>query len=333
MHTHPISFLRRTGSRKIVVVSGLLVLFAFVMSQIAGEMASDQVEKEVGNNLSNLAYQTADMLDRGLFERYREVQLLASRSELANPAISAHDKRVMLEMMQQTYPYYAWLGLTDQDGKVVVSGNKLLEGADVSKRPWFRNAFAGNYLTDVHEAMLLAKLLPNPGNDPMRFVDVAFPYLDKAGKPAGVVGVHLSWRWADEVKESILRLLRERSNVDVLILSRESRVLLGPPGLIDKVLTVPSADAAKYNTGFAQEQWADGKRYLVGYSPSRGYRAHTSLEWKVLVRQELDEAYRPVAQLKQKILVGGLLTAGAFLVFGLLAFRVLRRSSAPKTQA
>ncbi|WP_332824664.1 hypothetical protein [Ramlibacter sp.] len=51
----------------------------------------------------------------------------------------------------------------------------LLEGVDVSQRPWFRNATAGQHLGDVHEALLLAKALRAGDGAPPRFYDIAFP--------------------------------------------------------------------------------------------------------------------------------------------------------------
>ena len=40
---------------------------------------------------------------------------------------------------------------------MVVAANHLLEGADVSKRPWFIHGVNQVYLGDVHKAVLLAK--------------------------------------------------------------------------------------------------------------------------------------------------------------------------------
>jgi diguanylate cyclase len=48
--------------------------------------------------------------------------------------------------------------LPNPSGKVEVAANKLLEGADVSARPWFIHGET-SYLGDVHKAVLLAKKL------------------------------------------------------------------------------------------------------------------------------------------------------------------------------
>src|SRR5690606_6796327 len=123
--------------------------------------------------------------------------------DLVSQNISPKQKQQVLDARQESYDYYAWIGLTDMQGKVQVATRALLEGADVSQRPWFQNALEGIHVGDVHDAKLLAKLLPTVDGDPERFVDVAFPYHDDQGKPAGVLGVHLSWQWAREIERSI----------------------------------------------------------------------------------------------------------------------------------
>jgi diguanylate cyclase (GGDEF)-like protein/PAS domain S-box-containing protein len=304
-----------------------MLLLTFVTLELVERTASRQVEAEIGQSLAELAFQTTDKLDQGMYERYREVKLIAERYEITNPDVPAEVKRGVLEGMQETYPYYAWIGLADNAGKVKISTKRLLEGADVSKRPWWGTAYQGQNLHDVHEAVLLAKLLPNPGGEPKRFFDIAFPYRGQDGKIAGVLGTHLSWQWAAHVEQSVLRPLAERKAVDTLILSKGGLVLLGPKAYADKVLTQGSlAEAHRGMNGSVIETWPDGKRYLVGYSQSRGYRSYPGLGWTVLVRQPVEEAYRPVQALKRKILHGGL---GAAVLVPLLVWALARTISRP----
>ncbi|MGQ3227255.1 MAG: cache domain-containing protein, partial [Hydrogenophaga sp.] len=161
----------------------------------------------------------------------------------------------------------------------------MLEGVDVSQRPWFENAQADRPMGDVHEAMLLAPLLGAPGNEPLRFVDIAFPLTDAQGQFAGVLGVHLSWNWASEVRDAIFAPVGRHRAVDLLIVSTAGTVLLGPRDLQGTVLQVPSLDAAGRGTsGHSRETWPDGKSYLVGYSRDAGFEAYPGLGWRVLVR-------------------------------------------------
>jgi len=309
------------------VSAAVMLLLTFVTLQVVGRNMARQVEQEIGQNLAELSFQTTDKLDRGMYERYREVQLMAERYEITSADVSVPAKRALLERMQETHPYYAWIGITDNSGQVKIATGALLEGKDVSGRPWFKAAKQGVHLLDVHEAVLLAKLLPNPTGEPKRFFDVAFPYRGADGQMLGVLGTHLSWQWAADVQRSVLRPLAERKAVDTLILSKGGAVLLGPSGYTDKVLQPDSFQLARRGmNGAVIETWPDGRRYLVGYSKSRGYQSYPGLEWTVLVRQPLDEAFQPVDALRAKILWGGI---GAAVLVSLLVWLLSRGIARP----
>ena len=298
----------------------IMLLLTFVTVQLVSYTLTRQAEIDIGRNLAELAFQTTDKLDRGMYERYREVQLMAQRYEITDPKVPVAAKRAVLESMQDTHPYYAWIGLTDNRGMVNIATRGLLEGKDVSARPWFAAAYKGVNLHDVHEAVLLAKLLPNPTNEPKRFFDVAFPFRGPDGEIAGVFGTHLSWQWAANVERSVLRPLAARESVDTLILSRKGAVLLGPKEYADKVLDQESfRRAGTRKNGAVVETWPDGKRYLVGYSQSVGHESYPGLGWVVVVRQPLDVAFKPVDDLRGTILLTGV-GAAALVSFLVWAF-------------
>lgn len=309
------------------VSAAVMLLLTFVTLQVVGQSMARQVEQEIGQNLAELSFQTTDKLDRGMYERYREVQLIAERYEITSASVPVPAKRAVLERMQETHPYYAWIGITDNSGQVKIATGALLEGKNVAARPWFQAANRGVHLLDVHEAVLLAKLLPNPTGEPKRFFDVAFPYRDADGQVLGILGTHLSWQWAADVQRSVLRPLAERKGVDTLILSKGGAVLLGPAEYADKVLDPQSFQLARRGmNGAVIEAWPDGRRYLVGYSKSRGHDSYPGLEWTVLVRQPLDEAFRPVDALRAKILWGGI---GAAALVSLLVWLLSRGIARP----
>lgn len=318
---------RGIGGYLAVAFSALSILLTIILVEVIGLTATTQVKSNIGGSLAELALQTSDKLDRGMYERYREVQLMAQRQDLTSPGTSVEDKRMVLDARQETYHYYAWIGLVDPGGKVMVATRRMLEGADVSQRPWFRNALDGVNVGDVHEAVLLAKLLPNPSNEPKRFVDVAFPYADTSGKIQGVLGVHLSWEWAREVEQSVMEPIAARRKVEAMIVGTDGTVLLGPPGLQGKKLEHASVLAArKGGNGFAEEDWLDGRKYLVGYSKGKGFGSYPGLGWTVLVRQNVDDAYEPVRRIQRTVLGSGV---GLALLFSLLGLIAARRISRP----
>ena len=295
---------RSLKARLALAIGGIALIVSILASLSVGYAASHQIEVGIGHSLAELAYQMTDKLDRGMFERYRDIQILASLAPVKDPNAPASAKRELLEKLQTTYPDYAWIGLTNEKGKVLVSTGMVLEGKDVSKRPWFQIAQDSTYVGDVHKALLLAKFLPNPMGEALRLVDVAAPVRDRQGNFRGVLGAHLNWTWAQEVQKSLLEALWKRHSVEMLILSRDGTVLLGPSELESKQLSLASIKAASTGqNGYQVETWSKGKSYLTGFAQSRGYRNYPGLGWLVVVRQESDIAFAPAQQLQHQIFI------------------------------
>jgi signal transduction histidine kinase len=308
------------------------LLLSFILSVVVGQTSANALENDVGLFLSDLAYQMTDKLDRGMFERYRDIQIAAALPEMRDPQIPLSQKRALLERLQSTYPNYAWIGLTDTNGIVLASTGQLLESVDVSERPWYINSQDGPFVGDVHEALLLASLLPNSDGRALRFVDVAVPVYDQNEDKIGILGAHLSWEWAEEVRASLLKPLQERNQANVFILSSNGTVLLGDRQVQDsaEILTFNSVQNAQAGqNGFQIETWPDGNTYLTGYARSQGYLDYPGLGWITLVRQPIDTAFAPSYAIRNQILGIGVSLG---LVFTLIGWGIASRITKPLVQ-
>jgi signal transduction histidine kinase len=310
-----------------LTICSIALVMAIMASITVSATASDRVKTDAGIALEQLAYQVSDKLDRGMFERYREIQNLTELDLLSNPNSPRSQKRSLLDRLQSTYPTYSWIGLTDATGKVLVSTGKLLENLSVARRPWFQNARTQAAVGDVHEAMLLAKLLPNPTNEPLRFIDISAPVTNSAGQYAGVLGAHLSWTWAKEIRDSLLQPLQNRSQVEVFIFSASGKVLLAPIELQERIPSLPSLQTLQQQgNGYALETWSDGDLYLTGFARSTGYRNYPGLGWTVVVRQQADLALASVRTLQRQIFTQDL-TLG--ILFAIAGWFIMRRLTYP----
>jgi PAS domain S-box-containing protein len=324
-----LNFLRRLRPRALgawlalafVILSIVLTL---VVIGVTEHKATEQVKTSIGGGLAELAMQTSDKLERGMFERYREVGLIAQLREL-RPDVPAAQRRAALERVQASYGYYSWIGVAGLDGTVQASARGVLEGVNVSQRPWFGNALKGIHAGDVHEAVKLVNYLPRR-SEPWRFVDVAFPVVED-GAVRGVLGVHLSWEWARDVERSMMAGIARRRQVQALIVDAGGKVLLGPGDVSGKTIDLVSLKAARGATrwGYIEERWPDGKSYLVGFARGRGYGDYPGLGWTVLVRQDVEDAYAPVRQLREYGLASGVLMALLFSLAGVMLARRITR--------
>lgn len=303
--------------RWFLISAGVGVILTIIISAILTQVATARLEHQVGSGLGEVAYQMSDKLERGMFERYRDMRVAATLIEqmsVREDYLSEID--AMLAMLQQSYPYYAWIGVTDTQGVVKVSTGGLLEGEDVSARPWFKQARGNYFIGDVHGALLLEQKLNPDSGQPLRFVDVAMPLHNKQGEYIGVIGSHLDWTWAEEMRASIAPSLENYEDAELLIVSSEGLVLLGPPELREKPLPLNLSEQLK-TTNYAVETWPDGNQYVTGYAETTGYREYEGPRWQILVRIPVSSAFDPIEEMRIQVLWIG---SGIALVLALLGW-------------
>lgn len=313
--------LAATSTRLRVAASflALALLVVGLVGLLAGRAARHEVERGIGERLHELATSLADRLEGDLAEREREIGNLVVVAQGQALGLDAQAWRPVVEQLQRSFPHYAWIGLADVDGRVRAASGGLLEGRNVSQRPWFAQALQGAFLGDVHEAKLLASLLPpQPDGEPIRLLDVAAPLHAADGRVEGVLGAHLSLRWAEEQRARLLRPELTERGVEVLVFDRSGRLLLGPAGR--ESLRLPAAAGSLLSSHrYAVLDWlgADGlgEPMLTAAAEVRGRRSDDALGWQVVLRQPLDRALAPARELQRRIwLVGG---AGAAAFAGL----------------
>jgi diguanylate cyclase (GGDEF)-like protein len=277
-------------------------------------MARSGVVAAADRELQALAKNMADRLDQHMFERYREIQNIAHSPTLRgvwqeNPTAI----RETLERVQSSLPEYAWLGFATLDGNVRAATKGMLEGVSVSSRPWFVNGSKAATVEDVHDAKLLDKLLrTSPDEAPFRFVDVAVPVVSTDGV-AGVLGAHMSWVWAEDVKRTVLSG-RQADGAELWVIGRDGTMLIGP-----RDHSLPRNPGQEDVQTFTDTTLGDDMRTSV--VATKGYQTYPGLGWKVAARKPAQVIYGPANALVVKILIVGgvaalLASAAAWLLAG-----------------
>lgn len=300
----------------------LIILLATLLITVGvGYVTSQRLQNTIGQSLADLAYTIGDRMDRDMFYRYRDLATLVTIARDRTSPDGVFIEQSWLEALQESFPFYKWIGFVNPEGEVLVSSGSLLEGMNVSARPWFQHGLDGAFFGDVHDAVLLERLLPAQ-QEPWRFVDVALPVHDNNGALLGVLGAHLSWEWVTEVKNSVLQVETHQGSVKAVVVSDDGRVLLGPEYLQDQRLDLPAADN---RPTFQHLTFEGGERYLAGLAQTDGYRDFPGLNWKVLVLQDTGEAFASVRRSQLEILLLGLIVAVLFYFVNLWNARTITR--------
>ncbi|TCZ51427.1 HWE histidine kinase domain-containing protein [Roseicella aquatilis] len=298
------------GLRAVLALSfgGLALLAALAASLTVGAVADRRLRADIGAEFAAAAERAADLLDRGLFERQRDLQVAAALRTMRDAAATPAERRAVLQRMQETYPDYALLFFISPGGRLVATSSGVLEGADVSRREYFLRGRQAPFVGDVHDALLLAPLLGRQDNPP-RLVDIAAPVRDAGGRLIGVVAAHLFWEWAEGIERDVMApVLARHPGAEALVLAQDGKVLLGPRRLRDANLaTLAPGAAAALAQGESGSLLDAGGSHLVGFAPTRGHRDYAGLGWSVLVRDDAARAFAPARRLAREVLAWGAL--------------------------
>lgn len=299
---------------------GLALTGMTVAGVYVGSIAANDLKVIAGHRLEATAESAAALLSENLRERQLEIQLLAQGPLFTDGDLAGADVRRILDMRKAAHDAYAWIGVTDQAGIIQQATGGILVGQNASQRPWFQSGQAGNFFGDIHEAVMLAKLLPQPtSGQPLRFIDIATPVRARDGSLRGVLSAHAPWDWVTDTIAAAVRNSLHGTQAEV-ILATGTGTILYPYSLVG-TLQAPSLP----ERGSHEVTWQDGAPYLTASAKVATGPGSTSL-WTVIVRQPRADAIAPVQALTQKLLLLGLL--GVFLAM-LIAHRFARYLSRP----
>ncbi|MGD6940577.1 diguanylate cyclase domain-containing protein [Cytobacillus gottheilii] len=312
--------------RQLSIIFGIIMVFlVIILSFLIGQRSIQEVQTEIGDSLADMAYLMGDKLDRYMWSRNGEVEIISEMQTIKEQE-NFNEIDQLLNQVKESFPAFSWIGLTNEAGEVISATDDILKGNNISERPVYQEALEKPFIGDVHEAVLLADLLPNPTGEPMKFVDISMPITADDGIFNGVLAAHLSWEWAKEVEMAMLNTLKGRENLEILIVGKNHDVLLGPEEMLGHTLNFDELKHAESDqAAWAVEKWEDGKEYLTGFALTDGYRDYEGLGWTVIVRQTVDEAYAPTKEMLSYFIVCGIILA---VLSSLLASLVARRMAA-----
>ncbi len=307
-----------------LLIAGVVLALSLLLSSVTGAISVRQTVEDRGRFLDSQAQEHTVQISRTMFERWREIQNLAAFGPFNVSSMTNAYLRSFLTTIAAGVSYYSWIGYVSLEGDIIASSGALLESQNVAQQPWFQQGLLGPYAGDMHEARLLAELLPNPSSASLRFVAIAAPVYEN-GVLKGVLGAHMDWYLAQEIVQVTgnEHMAPPYDDVDILVVNGEGVIVAGPPQmqarLLDEATLFTIDESLTLDDAFGHYQvidWPGEGDYLTGYSRDSGYLSYPGLGWLVIVRQPVATASMPARNLQQQIIAVGLLSAVVFAVVG-----------------
>ena len=246
-----------------------VICTALSTAYVFSDSALQSINRDIGYNLTALSAQVTRRLEEHVTSTAASARVLANTEGLMNPETASR----VVNDVRNNDPSVAWCGIMARNGTVIAGSEGILKGRNIAARPVFYEGLAGQHYGDIHDAVLLASLLPpDPMGRPTLFMDVSSPIKTADGTVSGVLAIHLDWnRTRDLVTASL-----GNNSISVIILSKDGTVVLGPNGTIGSNLSEMKSVS---ENGYHTEKWADGTTYISG--TSRG----GPFGWTVVLRE------------------------------------------------
>jgi len=302
----------RFKNRMALVFAALWVMVTVPAYLYVERLHKNQIISEKFQALNSLSKSASILIGENLIERKREIELLAQTPLYRNADFRSPDFRASLERLQSSYPNYSWIGLANVQGEVVAATQNMLSGVDVSKRPWFQEGAKGTFVGDLHEAILLAKLLKTESPDkPIQFIDFAAPVNNDRGELRGVLASHAHWRWARDVMSVINTENIKANGIDFFIVNASGDVIF--PENSNNKINLPVFSQMRLASQGQMIAWSDGEHYLTAKSAIKEPVSGMELGWQVIARQDRDFVMSIVNGLERSVLISNALTGMLFL--------------------
>ena len=292
----------------VLAFGGLALAIGLPIYLYSNHVFVTQLVADRGDAINDLAKAVASVVAENLQERQREITLLTQTPLFRTAALDDPALKANLERVQKSYPHYSWIGAADLNGIVQSSTDNILRGVSVRERPWFIHGLKGAFSGDLHEALLLSRLLPSPASGGQLYlIDFAAPLMDANGKVRGVLGTHADWDWAADVIKVLKPANAAQSRLEILIVNRENRVI--HPEKYDGKVFVPASLTTE--RAFVVGRWDDGNEYVASMVPVQD--AASSMGWHIVVRQPIEQTLGDVQALQRVILGSAALSALIFI--------------------
>jgi methyl-accepting chemotaxis protein PixJ len=286
---------------------------------MAYSVANKTVTQDVYTDQTNKAEEILDKLNRFVFERYGDVQIVANlpafKSGKVRAVVTAQDKVQILEKFKETYVVYDSIAVFDLEGNVIAqtSGPALTNHKD---RGYFQEVVTTN-----KPFISQPELSQSTGTMVVHF---AAPLIDQeTGKMIGVARTRLP---ASHL-ESLVRAYSNQGadyrifapNNKIFSANQESQL---DRDINDVYSEIAGLRQAKKTQVAETVEKGNGEKKLVSFAVTQPLNGMPNLDWAVAYSKKTSDAFQSQREMALVLALGTLVAAAT--VAGLAAFLVKR---------
>ena len=310
----PVNMKIKIRTKLVLSITILVVITAIILGYLSYHKSRSMLVQYTEERLLTDAKIYSDMIDKYIYELSRDVLIMAQHPVLVDKDAPAAEKSAVLKTFKRDYEDYASISLTDSKGLQIADSDSNV-GEMKDQKGWFNKGLKGLYISDVSISTDLQKPV----------LSFACPVRSEDGSLAGVLTTRLVlentiWAMVDEF--AVMQKELGKSGYSYLV--NDQGVLMAHPKremVLQENIMDMGIDALKDagvnmiegESGFARYIHEGIDKY-VAYVPMNGWGKYAGKGWSVALTSPVDDFLAPVYNLRNFVLLMGLLAVALALL-------------------
>lgn len=313
----------RTKATALAVAIGTIPVL--LIGSAAYYFASQSLETALRQSQQEKAKEVADKINRFMFERYADIQVLASQPILSNPRLRASTPKFVqeefLNLYAKTYGVYNLIAVAELDGTTPIRSTITQDPAsNISNRDFFQAAVKTGkpFISQPGRSTVTKKIS----------LFISAPIKDPTTN--NITGV-IRTRTPIENVEDVIKDFGVEGDEYHLIDVSGKFFIAKEKGQVDKIVRedmpklTTNLDSKTLGTVIDVDRF-NGKEQLLAYAPTPKFRDMPNLNWGVVIAADTAVVFAPLNNLRLILFIG---TAIAALLVGAIATILANRAVKP----
>ncbi len=241
-------------------------------------------EKQIKKHLQERANNFIDKIDRMLFERSADIQVLASDSVFSDPNISQLELTRRLLTYRNAYKVYMSISFYDANKIKIADTTGLYIGKKAHDSRWVQDVFGKGTISvgsDIHFEEELQRVI----------LFIASPVLNEAGKVIGAVVAHMPLE-----RIYILDHFADDENIMIDLIGKDGLLLYSNNSteLLHKVIKLKKLD-----------QLSNDNQEFYTIAEEKGFLDFAGNQWTLIVHYATHDAFNVITTLRNQAFAWG----------------------------
>lgn len=256
------------------------------------------------NELVTLSYETANKIERFMFERNGDTQVMALSPLLKKSGIEKQLKYEYLESVRSAYKTYDYIFITDAAGKIVVSSGDIQ--GDEEYKKWINSVLKGQKF--VSDFIYI-------NEDKAYAVYYASPIIDDNNKILGAVVERMNF---NSISDIVKKVNIGKSGYAFLYKDNNS-FIFAPQKYIPQFSFAEDKDTR--DVIYSEHH---GIKYITSFYPIKKYETQKDL-WYLVVEEPYNEAFAATNNLRNYTIILVLISVFALFVLAIILSEIITK--------